>query len=89
MVYAGLTRPIEQVLNNLGMLYTDTGDWRAAEDCLADALARAASASDITAQLRAQSNRAELYISQRRFRKARRESRRLMSLVVSFIRLAP
>jgi HD-GYP domain-containing protein (c-di-GMP phosphodiesterase class II)/predicted negative regulator of RcsB-dependent stress response len=76
----GLERPMTQVLNNLGMLYTDLGDWRAAEESFADAVRSAGRLSDFAGRLRAETNRIELYIECGRYRKARRLARRLLTL---------
>jgi HD-GYP domain-containing protein (c-di-GMP phosphodiesterase class II) len=69
-----------QVLNNLGMLYTDLGEWRAAEESFADAVRSAGRLSDFAGRLRAETNRIELYIECGRYRKARRLARRLLTL---------
>jgi HD-GYP domain-containing protein (c-di-GMP phosphodiesterase class II) len=76
----GMERPVTQVLNNLGMLYTDLGEWRAAEHSFADAVRVASASGDMTARLRAEANRVELYIGRGRYRKARRLARRLLAL---------
>jgi putative nucleotidyltransferase with HDIG domain len=75
----GLEGPVTQVLNNLGMLYTDLRDWRLAEASFADAVRVADASGDLNARLRAEANRVELYISRGRHRKARRLARRLLS----------
>ena len=75
----GMERPVTQVLNNLGMLYTDLRDWQAAEHSFADAVRVAAASGDMTARLRAEANRIELYIGRGRYRKARRVARRLLA----------
>jgi HD-GYP domain-containing protein (c-di-GMP phosphodiesterase class II)/predicted negative regulator of RcsB-dependent stress response len=76
----GMERPVTQVLNNLGMLYTDLGEWRAAENSFADAVRVATASGDLIARLRAEANRVELYIGRGRYRKARRLARRLLAL---------
>jgi HD-GYP domain-containing protein (c-di-GMP phosphodiesterase class II) len=76
----GLERPLTQVLNNLGMLYTDLGEWRAAEESFADAVRSAGRLSDFAGRLRAETNRIELYIECGRYRKARRLARRLLTI---------
>ncbi|MEP6731706.1 MAG: HD domain-containing phosphohydrolase [bacterium] len=76
----GMERAVTQVLNNLGMLYTDLRDWRAAEHSFADAVRVATESGDMTARLRAEANRVELYIGRGRYRKARRIARRLLAL---------
>jgi putative nucleotidyltransferase with HDIG domain len=75
----GMERPITQVLNNLGMLYTDLRDWRAAEATFADAVRVATASGNISEKLRAEANRVELYIERGRYRKARRVARRLLA----------
>jgi putative nucleotidyltransferase with HDIG domain len=76
----GMEHSMTQVLNNLGMLYTDLGEWRAAESSFSQAVRAAAQGSDLAGRLRAESNRVELYIARGRFRKARRLARRLLAL---------
>lgn len=76
----GMDGSLAQVLNNLGMLYTDLGEWRAAESSFSEAVRAATVGSDLAARLRAEANRVELYIARRRFRKARRLARRLLAL---------
>ena len=76
----GMERPVTQVLNNLGMLYTDLGEWRAAEHSFSDAVRVATASGDTSARLRAEANRVELYIGRGRYRKARRLARRLLAL---------
>lgn len=75
----GMEGPVTQVLNNLGMLYTDLRDWRSAERSFADAVRVAVASGDVNARLRAEANRVELYISRGRYRKARRVARRLLT----------
>jgi putative nucleotidyltransferase with HDIG domain len=76
----GMERSMTQVLNNLGMLYTDLGEWRAAESSFSEAVRAATEGSDLAGRLRAEANRVELYIARGRFRKARRLARRLLAL---------
>ena len=76
----GMERSMTQVFNNLGMLYTDLHEWRAAEATFADAVRAATSSADLAGRLRAEANRVELYIGRRRYRKARRLARRLLVL---------
>lgn len=76
----GMERSMTQVLNNLGMLYTDLRDWRAAEATLADAVRAAMESDDLAGRLRAEANRVELYIGRGRYRKARRLARRLLAI---------
>jgi putative nucleotidyltransferase with HDIG domain len=76
----GMERSMSQVLNNLGMLYTDLRDWRAAEATFADAVRAATQTADLTGRLRAEANRVELYIGRGRYRKARRLARRLLAI---------
>jgi putative nucleotidyltransferase with HDIG domain len=76
----GMERSMTQVLNNLGMLYTDLGEWRAAESSFSQAVRAATESSDLAGRLRAEANRVELYIARGRFRKARRLARRLLAL---------
>jgi putative nucleotidyltransferase with HDIG domain len=76
----GMERSMSQVLNNLGMLYTDLHDWRSAEDSLAGAVRAASESGDVAGRLRAEANRVELCIARGHHRKARQLARRLLSL---------
>ncbi len=76
----GMQREMSEVLNNLGMLYTDLGDWRAAEQMFAESVRAATTTGDFVSRMRAEVNRVELYIGRRRFRKARRLARWLLTL---------
>jgi HD-GYP domain-containing protein (c-di-GMP phosphodiesterase class II) len=67
----GMHQRVGQMLNNLGMLHTDLGEYQLAERVFSEALARSTLAEDVPGQLQAQSNRVELYLNRRRFRKAR------------------
>ncbi len=75
----GLERPQGPLLNNLGMLYTDLGDWRTAEEYFAQATSSAIEANDVPGRVRTLANRVDLYIRQRRYRKARQLCRRLLA----------
>jgi tetratricopeptide (TPR) repeat protein len=75
-----MRRPVGPLLNNLGMLHTDLGEWRDAERYFAAALREASACGDLAGQLRTDANRAEMYVSRRRFRKAKRLSRRVLAL---------
>ena len=66
--------------NNLGMLHTDLRQWRDAERHLASAVHCALQCDDVAGELRAQANRAELYLHCGRFRKARRLCRRIIAV---------
>ena len=79
----GMRRPVGPLLNNLGMLYTDLAEWRDAERYFAAALREASASGDLAGQLRTEANRAEMYVSRRRFRKAKRLSRRVLALGLS------
>ena len=70
---------VRDVLNNLGMLHTDCGEWAAADHCFTRARRLAAEAGDPQAFLRTEANRVELYVSQRRFKKARALCRNLIA----------
>lgn len=70
---------MRDVLNNLGMLHTDCGEWAAADRCFSRARRLAAEAGDTHAFLRTEANRVELYVAQRRFKKARALCRDLIA----------
>lgn len=76
----GMRRPVGPLLNNLGMLHTDLSEWRDAERYFSAALREASACGDLAGQLRTEANRAEMYVSRRRFRKAKRLSRRVLAL---------
>ncbi|HEY8174705.1 MAG TPA: tetratricopeptide repeat protein [Gemmatimonadaceae bacterium] len=76
----GMRRPVGPLLNNLGMLHTDLGEWRDAERYYAAALREASACGDLAGQLRTEANRADMYVNRRRFRKAKRLSRRVLAL---------
>ena len=76
----GMRRPVGPLLNNLGMLHTDLSEWRDAERYFAAALREASACGDLAGQLRTEANRAEMYVNRRRFRKAKRLSRRVLAL---------
>ena len=72
-------QPMSALLNNLGMLHADLREWQEAEDAFMRALKIAVENGDMPGQLRAQANRVELYIGQKRYRKARQLCRRILS----------
>jgi putative nucleotidyltransferase with HDIG domain len=76
----GMERSMTQVLNNLGMLYTDLREWRAADSSFTDAVRAATDGGDLAGRLRAEANRVELYIGRGRHRKARQLARRLLAM---------
>jgi tetratricopeptide (TPR) repeat protein len=76
----GMRRPVGPLLNNLGMLHTDLAEWRDAERYYAAALREASACGDLAGQLRTEANRADMYVNRRRFRKAKRLSRRVLAL---------
>jgi tetratricopeptide (TPR) repeat protein len=76
----GMRRPVGPLLNNLGMLHTDLGEWRDAERYYSAALREASACGDLAGQLRTEANRADMYVNRRRFRKAKRLSRRVLAL---------
>ena len=76
----GMEHAMTQVLNNLGMLYTDLREWNAAEDSLSDAVRAAKASGDVAGRLRAEANRVELCIARGHYRKARQLARRLLSV---------
>jgi putative nucleotidyltransferase with HDIG domain len=75
----GMEYAMTQVLNNLGMLYTDLREWSAAEDSLSDAVRAAKASGDVAGRLRAEANRVELCIARGQYRKARQLARRLLA----------
>jgi len=66
--------------NNLGMLHTDLRQWREAETHFREALRIASECGDLTGRLRAHANQAEMYVNRRRFRKAKRLCRRVLTM---------
>ena len=79
----GRTRAMGPLHNNLGMLHTDLRQWRLAESHFREALRNAVAHGDVAEQLRAQANRAELYVLRRKFRKAKQLCRRVLALSLS------
>jgi HD-GYP domain-containing protein (c-di-GMP phosphodiesterase class II) len=75
-----MPRSIGPLHNNLGMLHTDLGQWREAERHFTQALQSAVTHGDLADQLRTQANRAEMYVTRRRFRKAKRLCLRVIAL---------
>lgn len=75
-----MRRPVGPLLNNLGMLHADLGQWIEAERYFAAALSESAAWGDLAGQLRTEANRAQMYLTRRRFRKAKRLSRRVLAL---------
>ena len=67
----GLDTYVGPVLNNLGMLYTDLRQWDEAERAYAEALSECVASGNVGAQIMIEVNRAELWIAQREFDKAR------------------
>ncbi len=59
------------LLNNVGMLLTDLGRWRAAERAYADAHALSSAVGDQTVRVLVEVNRAQLWIARRHFGRAR------------------
>ncbi|HJU91156.1 MAG TPA: HD domain-containing phosphohydrolase [Gemmatimonadaceae bacterium] len=67
----GLSGHAAALLNNLGMLLTDLGRWRAAERTFGEAHRISSDRGDVGVQLMVEVNRAELWIERRRFELAR------------------
>jgi putative nucleotidyltransferase with HDIG domain len=67
----GLSEHVGRLLNNLGMLYTDLRQWGDAEQAYAEALSQCIASGNVSDQLMVEVNRAELWIAQREFGKAR------------------
>lgn len=79
-------RPLEQkqylapLLNNLGMLYTDTRRFAEAEACFAEALALCLDRGDVSSQIMFEANRAEMWIAQGKLEEARQACERADTL---------
>jgi diguanylate cyclase (GGDEF)-like protein len=66
----GLDAYVGPLLTNLGMVYTDLRRWRSAERAYEEAVDWCKRTSDVTGQVIAEANRAELWIARRRFDRA-------------------
>ncbi len=73
-----MDRLVAEALNNLGMLFTDLRDWRSADASFTEAVVLAQRTGESSFRMRVEANRVELYLSRKRFRKARRLARRLV-----------
>jgi putative nucleotidyltransferase with HDIG domain len=67
----GMTSHVAPVLNNLGMLHTDQRRWHEAERAYEEALDVCAITGDVGTRIMVEVNRAELWIAQRDFARAR------------------
>lgn len=77
-----LTTYVAPLLNNLGMLYTQQKQWRKAERAYEQALEACVAIGDVSTQIMIEVNRAELWIAQRDWTRARvtcDTARKLMS----------
>jgi putative nucleotidyltransferase with HDIG domain len=75
-----MRQPIGPLHNNLGMLHTDLGLWHQAEAHFRKAIESARECGDVAGTLRVLANQAEMYVNRRRFTKAKRLCRRVLSM---------